>query len=111
MDYLRELYKDYGDDTDPLQVLGRGTKVTLLDTKGIVSGSFTDTDIYRTNSSSRCLAPVDVLIHVLRGFEDKDLTHIEETVDPLRDYKILNREMKAQVFETNFLVFYLMMIE
>lgn len=37
--------------------------------KGVLTGS----------NSMGCLKPVNVLFHVLRGFEDKDLTHLEET--------------------------------
>lgn len=92
LEYLRELHKDFRDDSDTMQELGGGTKISLLDTKGVVSDS----------NISRCIAPVDVLLHVLRGFEDKDLTHLEEILDPLSNYRTVNREMKAQVFKKNF---------
>jgi GTPase SAR1 family protein len=36
LDYLRELYKDYRDVTDTLQAVGGGTRVSLLDTKGVI---------------------------------------------------------------------------
>lgn len=35
----------------------------------------------------------DVLYYVLRGWEDDQLTHFEETVDPCRDAHILNQEL------------------
>jgi hypothetical protein len=89
------LYKDHRDVTDTLQAVGGGTRVSLLDTKGILVGS---------NSIRRCFAPVNVLLHVLRGFIDKDITHFEETIDPLRDYRTVNKEMKAQVFKINMLI-------
>jgi ribosome-binding ATPase YchF (GTP1/OBG family) len=95
LDHLRELYKDHRDFTDTLQAVGGGTRVSLLDTKGILAGS---------NGIRRCFAPVNVLLHVLRGFSDKDITHFDETIDPLRDYRTVNKEMKAQVLKINILI-------
>lgn len=36
---------------------------------------------------------VDAIIHVLRCFEDDDITHVETTVDPLRDKEIIETEL------------------
>jgi ribosome-binding ATPase YchF (GTP1/OBG family) len=36
---------------------------------------------------------VDVILHLLRGWDDEELTHYHETVDPLRDATLLNHEL------------------
>lgn len=33
-----------------------------------------------------CFAHENLLMHVLRGFEDDMLTHINETINPIRDF-------------------------
>jgi len=38
----------------------------------------------------------DVLIHVLRCFDDENLAHIEGSVDPLRDLEIVNFELQVR---------------
>lgn len=39
------------------------------------------------------LAQADALVHVVRAFEDPNVPHSEETVDPLRDIETLNLEL------------------
>ncbi len=39
------------------------------------------------------LAQADALVHVVRAFEDPDVPHPEETVDPMRDIETLNLEL------------------
>ncbi len=36
---------------------------------------------------------VDAICHVVRCFDDSDITHVEETVDPIRDIEIINLEL------------------
>ncbi len=36
---------------------------------------------------------VDAILHVVRCFEDGDITHVEETIDPLRDISIIETEL------------------
>jgi obg-like ATPase 1 len=36
---------------------------------------------------------VDGIFHVVRVFEDPDVTHVEDTVDPLRDLQIITEEL------------------
>jgi len=38
----------------------------------------------------------DVLIHVLRCFDDENLAHIEGSIDPLRDLEIVNFELQIR---------------
>ncbi len=39
------------------------------------------------------LAQADTLVHVVRAFEDDDVAHTEDTVDPLRDIETINLEL------------------
>ena len=39
------------------------------------------------------LAQADALVHVVRAFEDENVPHSEETIDPLRDIETLNLEL------------------
>ena len=48
-------------------------------------------------SDSTGLTHADVLVAVVRGFEDGMLTHYEETVDPVRDFDAVQRELIAKV--------------
>ena len=38
---------------------------------------------------------VDAIIHVLRCFEDSDITHVENSVDPIRDATTVETEIDA----------------
>ena len=42
---------------------------------------------------------VDVLVHVLRGFEDDELTHYDEVIDPVRDMQVVNQELMLKVYD------------
>ena len=35
----------------------------------------------------------NVIIHILRCFENKDITHVENRIDPLNDYELINLEL------------------
>lgn len=43
------------------------------------------------------LDDVDVIIHVLRGFDNENVTHYREAVNPLEDMKIIDNEMLMHV--------------
>ena len=107
LEYLRKLFVDRRSQEANEREPGGCTRITLLDIRGVIPGDYTK-DIFgndTTNSSSSSssssdgsfLANVDVILHILRGFEDKELTHIEETVDPLRDFKAGHTELMAKV--------------
>lgn len=42
------------------------------------------------NSFLSHIAAVDGIFHVLRAFEDPDVTHVEDRVDPVADLDIIN---------------------
>ncbi len=46
---------------------------------------------------------VDAIVHVVRCFDDHSITHVEESVDPIRDIEIINLELilsDKQLIET-----------
>lgn len=64
--------------------------VQYLDVAGIAKG------IAEKGMSGQLLghlAQADALLHVVRAFEDPNVAHAEETVDPLRDIETLNLEL------------------
>ena len=44
-------------------------------------------------STLSSLQNVDLILHVLREFEDENVTHYRATVDPLKDLSIVNKEI------------------
>jgi len=40
------------------------------------------------------------IIHVLRCFEDENITHVDETIDPVRDKEIIDTELQLKDLET-----------
>ena len=53
------------------------------------------------NDGLAYLQSADILLHVIRAFNDDDITHAEESVDPVRDARIIHRELIARVRRTN----------
>ncbi len=43
---------------------------------------------------------MDAIVHVVRCFEDENVTHVENTVDPIRDIGIINLELILADIET-----------
>jgi len=43
---------------------------------------------------------VDAIIHVLRCFENKDVSHVEGCVDPIRDWEIIETELMLADLES-----------
>lgn len=41
---------------------------------------------------------MDVLFYVLRGYEDPNITAVNETIDPCRDFDIINQEILMRVW-------------
>ncbi len=42
----------------------------------------------------------DAIVHVVRCFENKDIVHVENTVDPIRDIEIINLELALADLDT-----------
>lgn len=44
-------------------------------------------------STLASLQNVDLILHIVREFEDENITHYRATVDPLKDMNIVNKEI------------------
>jgi obg-like ATPase 1 len=45
------------------------------------------------------ISAVDGIFHVCRGFEDPDVTHVEDRIDPVSDLDIIHAELRAKDVE------------
>ena len=65
--------------------------VRLVDIAGIVKGASTGEGL--GNKFLSHIREVDAVLHVVRCFIDNDITHVEGTVDPLRDIGTIETEL------------------
>jgi ribosome-binding ATPase len=65
--------------------------VRLVDIAGIVKGASTGEGL--GNKFLSHIREVDAVLHVVRCFIDPDITHVEGTVDPLRDIGTIETEL------------------
>ena len=42
---------------------------------------------------------VDGIFHVLRAFEDPDIIHVDDSVDPVRDLEVITEELRLKDIE------------
>jgi GTP-binding protein YchF len=68
-----------------------GTQLEFVDIAGLVRGASKGEGL--GNQFLGHIREVDAIIHVLRCFEDQDITHVEGQVDPLRDAEIISTEL------------------
>jgi GTP-binding protein YchF len=64
---------------------------TFVDIAGLVKGASKGEGL--GNKFLGNIREVDAIIHVIRCFSDKNITHYYETVDPIRDVEIVNMEL------------------
>lgn len=67
--------------------------VEFVDIAGLVKGASEGAGL--GNKFLQNIREVDAIIEVVRIFEDKDIIHVHEKVDPLFDIEIINMELKA----------------
>lgn len=67
------------------------TTFEFRDVSGIEKGSTKGDDF--TNTMLNGIREVDALTHVIRCFEDENVFHVEETIDPIRDLETINLEL------------------
>ena len=63
------------------------TSLEFVDIAGLVRGASTGEGL--GNQFLAHIREVDAIIHVLRCFEDTDVTHVEGSIDPLRDAEVV----------------------
>ena len=67
------------------------TAVEIVDIAGIVKGASQGEGL--GNQFLSHIAEVDAIIQVVRCFEDKDIVHVNGSVDPVRDMEIIKTEL------------------
>ncbi|MCL2468975.1 MAG: redox-regulated ATPase YchF [Alphaproteobacteria bacterium] len=88
---------------DKLAVLGKSAKIiptqlAFVDIAGLVRGAARGEGL--GNKFLAHIREVDAIIHVLRCFEDSDITHVESGIDPLRDAEIVETELMLADMES-----------
>lgn len=68
-----------------------GTQLEFVDIAGLVRGASKGEGL--GNQFLSHIRETDAIIYVLRCFEDGDITHVEGTIDPLRDAEIIELEL------------------
>ncbi len=72
--------------------------VEIVDIPGLTKGSHKGEGV--GNSFLADIRNTDALIHVLRCFDDENLVHIENTVDPVRDKETVDLELQVKDLES-----------
>ncbi len=74
------------------------TFVEFVDIAGLVKGASKGEGL--GNQFLAHIREVDAIVHVLRCFEDENIVHVEGSVNPVRDTKIIDLELIAKDMET-----------
>src|SRR5471030_706843 len=73
------------------------TQLEFVDIAGLVRGASKGEGL--GNQFLANIREVDAIVHVLRCFEDENITHVEGGVDPLRDKEIIDTELMISDLE------------
>ncbi len=74
------------------------TTIEFVDIAGLVSGASRGDGL--GNQFLSHIREVDAIVHVVRCFEDANVVHISETVDPKRDIEIIETELMLKDLES-----------
>jgi ribosome-binding ATPase len=74
------------------------TSLEFVDIAGLVRGASKGEGL--GNQFLAHIREVDAIIHVLRCFEDTDVTHVEGSIDPLRDAEVVETELMLADLES-----------
>nr|KYP62487.1 Obg-like ATPase 1 [Cajanus cajan] len=69
----------------------------IHDIAGLVRGAHQGQGL--GNSFLSHIRAVDGIFHVLRAFEDPDIIHVDDTVDPVRDLEVITEELRLKDVE------------
>jgi len=72
--------------------------VEIVDIAGLVKGASKGEGLGNQFLSN--IRETNAIIHVLRCYHDENITHVEGSVDPLRDKEIIDFELKLKDLET-----------
>ena len=67
------------------------TRILFLDIAGLVKGASKGDGL--GNQFLANIREVDAIIHVVRCFEDTDITHVEDKIDPIADIETIETEL------------------
>ena len=74
------------------------TQLDFVDIAGLVRGASKGEGL--GNQFLAHIREVDAIAHVLRCFEDENITHVEGTIDPIRDAEIVETELMLADLES-----------
>ncbi len=74
------------------------TRLTFVDIAGLVRGASKGEGL--GNQFLANIREVDAIAHVLRCFEDSDITHVEGAIDPVRDAEVVETELMIADLES-----------
>ncbi len=74
------------------------TQLEFVDIAGLVKGAATGEGL--GNKFLGNIRTTDAIIHVLRCFDDENITHVEGSVDPIRDADIIETELMLADLES-----------
>jgi ribosome-binding ATPase len=88
---------------DVLAEIGKSAKIVptsleFVDIAGLVRGASKGEGL--GNQFLANIREVDAIMHVLRCFEDSDITHVEGSIDPLRDIEVVETELMLSDLES-----------
>ena len=72
--------------------------VEIVDIAGLVKGASKGEGL--GNKFLANIRETDAILHVLRCFDDDNITHVDGSVDPVRDMEIINYELQLKDLET-----------
>ena len=74
------------------------TTVEIVDIAGLVKGASKGEGL--GNKFLGNIRETDAILHVLRCFDDENVTHVDGSVDPVRDKEIIDTELQLKDLET-----------
>lgn len=74
------------------------TTVEIVDIAGLVKGASKGEGL--GNKFLANIRETDAILHVLRCFDDENITHVDGRVDPVRDKEIIDYELQLKDLET-----------
>lgn len=74
------------------------TTVEIVDIAGLVKGASKGEGL--GNKFLANIRETDAILHLLRCFDDANVTHVDGTVDPVRDKEIIDAELQLKDLET-----------
>ncbi len=74
------------------------TTVEIVDIAGLVKGASNGEGL--GNKFLGNIRETDAILHVLRCFDDDNITHVDGSIDPVRDKEIIDTELQLKDLET-----------